>query len=83
MKHIDLDLMKHFLSTIPAKLQNSKAQALEQMQPLLQNWLTQLQLVTQQEFLVQSNILQKTTEELTQLKKEFEKLKEALTKQTK
>lgn len=76
-------MMKHFLSSIPAKLHSSKAQALEQIQPLLQNWLSQLQLVTQQEFLVQTNILQKTIEELTQLKQEFEKLKKDLVAETK
>jgi ubiquinone biosynthesis accessory factor UbiK len=68
-------LAKHISSLIPGDVKNLQHDFENNVRNLLQSSLTKMNLVTREEFDVQSAVLQRTREKLEQLEKQIEKLK--------
>lgn len=68
-------LAKRISSLIPADVKNLQNDFENNVRSLLQSSLTKMNLVTREEFDVQSAVLQRTREKLEQLEKQIEKLK--------
>ncbi len=68
-------LAKRISSLIPGDVKNLQHDVENNVRSLLQSTLTKMNLVTREEFDVQSAVLQRTREKLEQLEKQIEKLK--------
>jgi len=68
-------LAKRISSLIPGDVKNLQNDFENNVHSLLQSSLTKMNLVTREEFDVQSAVLQRTREKLEQLEKQIEKLK--------
>jgi hypothetical protein len=68
-------LAKRISSLIPGDVKNLQNDFENNVRSLLQSSLTKMNLVTREEFDVQSAVLQRTREKLEQLEKQIEKLK--------
>ena len=76
MKNDALDeLTKRISSLFPGDVKNIQDDLQNNVRSLLQSTLTKMNLVTREEFDVQSAVLQRTREKLEQLEKQIEKLK--------
>ena len=76
MKNDALDeLTKRISSLFPGDVKNLQDDLQNNVRSLLQSTLTKMNLVTREEFDVQSAVLQRTREKLEQLEKQIEKLK--------
>ena len=68
-------LTKRISSLIPGDVKNLQDDFENNVRSLLQSSLTKMNLVTREEFDVQTAVLQRTREKLEQLEKQVEKLK--------
>ncbi len=68
-------LTKRISSLIPGDVKHMQDDLEANIRSLLQSTLTRMNLVTREEFDVQSAVLQRTREKLEQLEKQLEKLK--------
>ena len=68
-------LTKRISSLIPGDVKNLQQDFESNVRSLLQTSLTKMNLVTREEFDVQSAVLQRTREKLEQLEKQIDKLK--------
>ena len=68
-------LTKRISSLIPSDVKNLQEDFENNVHSLLQSSLTKMNLVTREEFDVQSAVLQRTREKLEQLEKQIDKLK--------
>ena len=68
-------LTKRISSLIPGDIKNLQDDFENNVRSLLQSSLTKMNLVTREEFDVQSAVLQRTREKLEQLEKQVDKLK--------
>ena len=68
-------LTKRISSLIPGDIKHMQDDIENNIRSLLQTSLTKMNLVTREEFDVQSAVLQRTREKLEQLEKQIEKLK--------
>ena len=68
-------LTKRISSLIPGDVKHMQDDLEANIKSLLQSTLTKMNLVTREEFDVQSAVLQRTREKLEQLEKQIEKLK--------
>ena len=68
-------LTKRISSLIPGDVKHMQDDIETNIKSLLQSTLTRMNLVTREEFDVQSAVLQRTREKLEQLEKQVEKLK--------
>ena len=68
-------LTKRISSLIPGDVKNLQQDLESNVRSLLQTSLTKMNLVTREEFDVQSAVLQRTREKLEQLEKQIDKLK--------
>ena len=76
MKNDALDeLTKRISSLFPGDVTNLQDDLQNNVRSLLQSTLTKMNLVTREEFDVQSAVLQRTREKLEQLEKQIEQLK--------
>ena len=76
MKNDALDeLTKRISSLFPGDVTNLQDDLQNNVRSLLQSTLTKMNLVTREEFDVQSAVLQRTREKLEQLEKKIEQLK--------
>jgi BMFP domain-containing protein YqiC len=69
------ELTKRISSLIPGDVKHMQDDIETNIKSLLQSTLTRMNLVTREEFDVQSAVLQRTREKLEQLEKQIEKLK--------
>jgi BMFP domain-containing protein YqiC len=69
------NLTKRISSLIPGEVKNLQEDFENNVRSLLQSSLTKMNLVTREEFDVQSAVLQRTREKLEQLEKQVDKLK--------
>ena len=69
-------LSKRISSLIPGDIKHVQDDIENNIRSLLQSSLTKMNLVTREEFDVQSAVLQRTREKLEQLKKQVEQLQE-------
>ena len=69
------ELSKRISSIIPGDVKHMQEDIESNVRSLLQNSLTKMNLVTREEFDVQSAVLQRTREKLEQLEKQIEQLK--------
>ena len=67
-------LTKEFADSLPPIFKTENKQA--QLQTLLSNWLSQLNLVTREEFDIQTNVLLRTRLKLEKLEEEVKKLQD-------
>ncbi len=70
------ELTKRISSLIPGDVKHVQNDIENNVRSLLQSTLTKMNLVTREEFDVQSAVLQKTREKLEQLEKQVEQLQE-------
>ncbi len=70
------ELTKRISSLIPGDVKHMQDDIENNVRSLLQTALSKMNLVTREEFDVQSAVLQRTREKLEQLEKEVEQLKE-------
>jgi BMFP domain-containing protein YqiC len=70
-------LTKRISSLIPGDVKHVKADIETNIHSLLQTSLAKMNLVTREEFDVQSAVLQRTREKLELLEKEFDRLKQS------
>ena len=76
MKNDALDeLTKRISSLFPGDVKNLQDDLQKNVRSLLQSTLTKMNLVTREEFDVQSAVLQRTREKLEELEKQVEQLK--------
>ena len=68
-------LSKRISSLIPGDIKHMQDDVENNVRSLLQTSLTKMNLVTREEFDVQSAVLQRTREKLEQLEKQIEKIK--------
>ena len=73
-------LTKRISSLIPGDVKHMQDDIEANIKSLLQSTLTRMNLVTREEFDVQSAVLQRTREKLEQLEKQVEKLQDSATK---
>jgi BMFP domain-containing protein YqiC len=71
------ELTKRISSLIPGDVKHMQEDIENNVRSLLQTTLAKMNLVTREEFDVQSAVLQRTREKLEQLEKEFEQLKQS------
>ena len=69
------ELTKRISSLIPGDVKHMQEDIENNVRNLLQTTLSKMNLVTREEFDVQSAVLQRTREKLEQLEKEFDQLK--------
>jgi BMFP domain-containing protein YqiC len=69
------ELTKRISSLIPGNVKHMQDDIENNVRSLLQSTLTKMNLVTREEFDVQSAVLQRTREKLEQLEKQVEQLK--------
>ena len=69
------ELSKRITSLIPGNVKHMQDDIESNIRSLLQTSLTKMNLVTREEFDVQSAVLQRTREKLEQLEKQIEQLK--------
>ena len=67
-------LTKHISDLIPGDVKHMQQDIEDNIRSLLQSSLTKMNLVTREEFDVQSAVLKRTREKLEQLEKQLEKL---------
>jgi len=70
------ELSKRISSLIPADVKHMQDDVEKNVRSLLQTTLAKMDLVTREEFEVQSAVLQRTREKLEQLEKQLEQLKQ-------
>lgn len=70
------ELTKRISSLIPAEVKHVHDDVEKNVRSLLQTTLAKMDLVTREEFEVQSAVLQRTREKLEQLEKQLEQLKQ-------
>lgn len=70
------ELTKRISSLIPAEVKHVQDDVEKNVRSLLQTTLAKMDLVTREEFEVQSAVLQRTREKLEQLEKQLEQLKQ-------
>lgn len=61
-------LIKEFLNTLPSQVQNFNQQLIQDLQPKLEQWLSSLNLVSRQEFDLQTKRLNQAKDELSEIK---------------
>jgi len=71
------ELTKRISSLIPGDVKHMQEDIENNVRSLLQTTLAKMNLVTREEFDVQSAVLQRTREKLEQLEKEFDQLKQS------
>jgi BMFP domain-containing protein YqiC len=71
------ELTKRISSLIPGDVKHMQQDIESNIRSLLQTTLSKMNLVTREEFDVQSAVLQRTREKLEQLEKEFDQLKQS------
>jgi len=71
------ELTKRISSLIPGDVKHMQEDIENNVRNLLQTTLSKMNLVTREEFDVQSAVLQRTREKLEQLEKEFDRLKQS------
>lgn len=71
------ELTKRISSLIPGDVKHMQEDIENNVRSLLQTTLSKMNLVTREEFDVQSAVLQRTREKLEQLEKEFDRLKQS------
>jgi hypothetical protein len=71
------ELTKRISSLIPGDVKHMQEDIENNVRSLLQTTLSKMNLVTREEFDVQSAVLQRTREKLEQLEKEFDQLKQS------
>jgi BMFP domain-containing protein YqiC len=69
------ELSKRISSLIPGDVKHMQEDIESNVRSMLQNSLTKMNLVTREEFDVQTAVLQRTREKLEQLEKQIEQLK--------
>ncbi|MFA6303104.1 MAG: accessory factor UbiK family protein [Legionella sp.] len=73
-KHFD-DLAKKLFSALPDSLQNIEKDIQQKFKEILQATFSRMDLVTREEFDVQTKVLARTREKLDQLEKQIDTLK--------
>ena len=76
------DIAKQVTDAIPPSLKNMASDFEEKTKSVLQNKLAQLDVVTREEFEVQTQVLLKTRKQLSELEKKLEKLELLIENQT-
>ena len=76
------DIAKQVTDAIPPSLKNMASDFEEKTKSVLQNKLAQLDVVTREEFEVQTQVLLKTQKQLSELEKKLEKLELLIENQT-
>lgn len=71
------ELTKRISSLIPGDVKHMQEDIENNVRSLLQTTLSKMNLVTREEFDVQSAVLQRTRDKLEQLEKEFDRLKQS------
>lgn len=77
------DLAKTLFSTLPTSLQNIEKDIQDKFKEVLQSAFSRMDLVTREEFDVQSKVLLRTREKLDLLQKQVDLLQESLDSQAK
>jgi len=62
------DIIKDFLATLPSQFKTIHQQALDDLKPKLEIWLSSLNLVGKTEFAAQSEVLERCQRDLAELK---------------
>jgi len=75
------DLVKEFIASLPPGLKSLSQELQVHLSQCLQNFFNKMDLVTREEFDIQTQVLAKTRLQLTRLEKEIKELEEKLIQQ--